>query len=105
MARGADSKTIVIKKILETFPDSFLYNNDKEIRIPMKENGETIEIKVVLSCAKTPVAGAASAAALDWSSPSAMEVGYTTTTSQQTATEISEEDRRKVQELMAKLGL
>lgn len=105
MARGADSKTIVIKKILETFPDSFLYNNDKEIRIPMKENGETIEIKVVLSCAKTPVAGVASTAALDWSSPSATEVGYTATASQQAATEISEEDRRKVAELMAKLGL
>lgn len=104
MARGTDSKAIVIKKILETFPDSFLYNNDKEIRIPMKENGETIEIKVVLSCAKTPVADAANAA-LDWSSPSATEVGYAATTSQQTATEISEEDRRKVQELMAKLGL
>lgn len=104
MAKGADSKTIVIKKILETFPDSFLYNNDKEIRIPMKENGETIEIKVVLSCAKTPVAGAASAA-LDWSNPSATEVGYVATASQQTATEISEEDRRKVQELMTKLGL
>ena len=105
MAKGADSKAIVIKKILETFPDSFLYNNDKEIRIPMKENGETIEIKVVLSCAKTPVAGAVSAATLDWSSPSATEVGYTATASQQTATEISEEDRRKVAELMAKLGL
>lgn len=105
MAKGADSKAIVIKKILETFPDSFLYNNDKEIRIPMKENGETIEIKVVLSCAKTPVADAASAATLDWSSPSATEVGYTATAFQQTATEISEEDRRKVAELMAKLGL
>ena len=105
MAKGADSKAIVVKKILETFPDSFLYNNDKEIRIPMKENGETIEIKVVLSCAKTPVAGAASAAALDWSNPSATEIGYAATTSQQTATEISEEDRRKVQELMTKLGL
>ena len=105
MAKGADSKAIVIKKILETFPDSFLYNNDKEIRIPMKENGETIEIKVVLSCAKTPVASAASAAALDWSNPSATEVGYAAITSQQAVTEISEEDRRKVQELMAKLGL
>ena len=64
MAKGAESKSLVTKKILETFPDAFLYNNDKEIRIPLTEQGETVEIKVVLSCAKTPVR---EAAALDWS--------------------------------------
>lgn len=103
-AKGAESKSLVTKKILETFPNAFLYNNDKEIRIPLTEQGETVEIKVVLSCAKTPVR---EAAVLDWSGssstapatepiPASNEIG---------PSQISEEDRRKVQELMAKLGL
>lgn len=103
-AKGAESKSLVTKKILEIFPNAFLYNSDKEIRIPLTEQGETIEIKVVLSCAKTPVR---EAAVLDWSGnssstsaaepvPASNEIG---------PPQISEEDRRKVQELMAKLGL
>ena len=37
-ARGTESKTKITEKILNTFEGSFL--NDKEIRIPMNENGE-----------------------------------------------------------------
>lgn len=52
-ARGAWSKEQVWNKILETFPGSFV--NEKEIRVPMIENGERIEIKVTLTAAKTNV--------------------------------------------------
>ena len=44
-AKGTESKSLVTKKILEIFPNAFLYNNDKEIRIPLTEQGETVEIK------------------------------------------------------------
>ena len=103
-AKGAESKSLVTKKILEIFPNAFLYNNDKEIRIPLTEQGETVEIKVVLSCAKTPVR---EAAVLDWSgsSSTAPAAEPVPTTSKVAPPQISEEDRRKVQELMAKLGL
>lgn len=53
MARGAESKEIITQKILETFEGSFKY--DKEIRIPVLENGETVQIKVALTCAKVNV--------------------------------------------------
>jgi len=55
MARGAETKSIISKKILETFSGAFLYNDGKEIRIPMKENGEDIQIKVTLTAAKENV--------------------------------------------------
>lgn len=55
MARGAETKSIISKKILETFTGAFLYNDGKEIRIPMKENGEDIQIKVTLTAAKENV--------------------------------------------------
>lgn len=104
MAKGAESKSLVTKKILEIFPNAFLYNNDKEIRIPLTEQGETVEIKVVLSCAKTPVR---EAAALDWSGNSSTTpaVELVPASNEIAPPQISEEDRRKVQELMVKLGL
>lgn len=55
MARGTESKSYITQKILETFEGSFLYNDGKEIRIPLKEDGEIVQIKVTLTCAKTNV--------------------------------------------------
>ena len=52
-ARGSQAKEIVIQKLLETFPDAFQY--DKEVRIPVEENGEIVQIKVALTCAKVNV--------------------------------------------------
>ena len=53
-ARGAEAKEKVMQNILATFPGAFKY--DKEIRIPMMENGEELQIKVTLTAAKNMVA-------------------------------------------------
>ena len=53
MARGQISKTKATEAILKAFPGSFTY--DKEIRIPFIEDGETIQLKCVLTCAKVNV--------------------------------------------------
>ena len=55
MAKGAESKQKVIDKIMEVYPDAFVYG--KELRIPMEEDGMRVEIKVALTCAKTNVGG------------------------------------------------
>lgn len=55
MAKGQLLKKEVQTKILETFPGSFLYNDNKEIRICGIEGGEMIQIKVALTCAKENV--------------------------------------------------
>ena len=55
MAKGAVLKSQVADKILATFPNSFLYNNGKEIRINGTEDGVDLQIKVVLTCAKVAV--------------------------------------------------
>lgn len=54
-AKGSVIKETIKNKILEVFPGSFLYDNGKEIRIPMKENGELLQVKCVLTCSKTNV--------------------------------------------------
>ena len=55
MARGSVSKALVFKKILDTFEGAFPYNSGKELRIPMIEDGEEIQIKVALTAAKENV--------------------------------------------------
>ncbi len=57
MAKGAESKQIITQKILDTFDGAFVWNDGKEIRIPIVENGEPIEIKIALTCAKENVGG------------------------------------------------
>lgn len=56
MARGAIAKKEIMDKILSTFEGSFLYNDNKEIRIPIMEDGELIQVKVTLTAAKENVA-------------------------------------------------
>lgn len=55
MARGAIVKQSITETILKTFPGSFLYNGGKEIRIPMSENGDLVQVKVSLTAAKVNV--------------------------------------------------
>lgn len=56
-ARGSILKAEISKKIIDTFPNSFLYNDGKEIRINGMEDGVPIQIKVVLTAAKVAVEG------------------------------------------------
>ena len=53
MARGSVSKETITNQILAAFPGAFKY--DKEIRIPIMEDGEMLQVKVALTCAKTNV--------------------------------------------------
>ena len=59
-AKGTQAKVDITNKILKCFENSFVY--DKEIRILVVENGETIQIKCVLTCAKVNVASGGDAA-------------------------------------------
>lgn len=105
MARGAASKEQVMAGILAAFPGSFKY--DKEIRIPMNEDGEIIQIKCVLTAAKvnvenggdTAVPGAATATATKTvtASVSPAPAGF--------INEPTAEEKQAVADLVSKLGL
>lgn len=105
MARGAASKEQVMAGILAAFPGSFKY--DKEIRIPMNEDGEIIQIKCVLTAAKvnvenggdTAVPGAATATATKTvtASVSPAPSGF--------MNEPTTEEKQAVADLVSKLGL
>ena len=55
MARGSIAKEAITQKILDTFEGSFVYG--KEIRVPYSEDGNRVEIKITLTCAKENVGG------------------------------------------------
>ena len=54
-ARGTEAKAQVIKKIIETFGPDIAKEIDKKIYITTKENGETIQVCLSLTCPKTLV--------------------------------------------------
>ena len=91
MARGSQSKETITKKILETFEGSFI--NDKEIRIPIEENGEIIEIKCVLTAAKVNVGNAGT------------QVTSSIEPKEPASGMITEDEKKEVTDLISKLGL
>ena len=95
--RGAESKSAITQKILDTFDGAFLY--DKEIRIPMNENGEIVQIKCVLTCAKVNVG-----TDNDATNISTIENSSSTEIKTQ-AIELTEEEKNNVNTLIEKLGL
>lgn len=97
--RGSISKEIVTKKILETFEGSFQY--EKEIRIPMEEDGNQIQLKCVLTCAKTNVEPNGENAIPGEVTPIAAGVSA----SEKTFVEPTQEEKDNVQKLMQMLNL
>jgi hypothetical protein len=106
-ARGSEAKEFITKKLLETFDGSFLYNNGKEIRIPVTENGESLQIKIALTCAKTNVEQGEDTALPGATKVGAVESNQNTLQSATASTiaEPTEEEKRNVSELITKLGL
>ena len=97
MAKGATEKEFITQKILETFENSFIYNN-KEIRIPIGD----VQIKATLTCAKENVSAGADTAIPGATSaePNAFD-----TVAEKTEVHASEEEINLVNSLINKLGL
>jgi hypothetical protein len=100
MAKGSESKEKIIAKILEVFPGAFRY--DKELRIPMMEDGAEVQIKVTLTAAKTNVERDSD---IDIPGAQVESVQFADAPTVSTAIEPSEEEKQNVAELVARLGL
>jgi len=106
MAKGAQAKQEVFTKILDTFEGSFM-QDDKILRIPCQENGETVEIKVTLTAAKdilgagtssNRAAGPTAVEEFDWSdNKSSVEAAATA--------DLSEIEKENIRKMMEALGL
>ena len=104
MARGALSKQEVAKKILSSFEGAFSYNDGKEIRIPLMEDGELIQIKVALTAAKENV-NPGDDNIIPGEVGSIQTESSTVTKSETKTIEPTEEEKNNVKDLLAALGL
>ena len=91
MARGSQAKQEIAQKILDTFEGSFAY--DKELRVPVYENGELIQVKITLTAAKTNV------------EPAGGQVVETAEAKPVVSATVTEEEKQQVNDLVARLGL
>lgn len=103
MAKGQESKNIVSKKILEVFEGSFAY--DKEIRIPMIENGEEIQIKVTLTAAKVAVTPGSENAVPTAAPVDNNRIDFIAQPVKDTIVEPTAEEKENVKNLLKSLGL
>lgn len=99
-AKGSILKQEIIKKILETFPNSFLYNDGKEIRINGTENGENLQIKVSLTTAKVAVENEEGSAFPEMETNTAP-----VETNEKIPQEPTNEEKERLKTLLEKLGL
>lgn len=54
--KGAAAKQEAYATMLSIFEDSFMYNDGKELRVNTIEAGEPVQLKIVITCAKSAVA-------------------------------------------------
>ena len=102
-ARGTESKAKITEKILEIFEGSFPY--EKEIRIPIVENGEVLQIKCVLTCAKTNVENGGDTAIPGTKIGAAVDNGNLSPATPTFINEPSAEEKKAVEDLLSALGL
>ena len=98
--KGAILKQEIAQKILEVFPNAFLYNDGKEIRINGMENGIATQIKITLTAAKVPVEGGSSVAISD-----SAETVVLAQPAEKVPDEPTAEEQKRLQDLLAGLGL
>ena len=104
MAKGAIGKTEVISRIAKAFGDDYIGEIDKKVYVWANENGERVQIALALTCPKVPVVTEimpqTNTGDWDFSDDAATPTVVTAAKA-----EITDEERQKVADLMAKLGL
>lgn len=91
-ARGANEKSIILESIKLLFPAMFSVDG-KEWRIPVQSNGEILEFKIALTCAKDCIG--AESGAMTQSAPVVSANGI----------EFTEEELQKCRDYLKSMGL
>lgn len=101
MAKGAIAKEIITKKLKEVFGADFIGEADKKIYIQAPENGEMVQIAISMTCPKTPIGVSNGPAIRNGMMDFEAEPIFTAPKT----SEISEEERETIQDMMKRLGL
>ena len=107
MAKGAIAKENVIKTIAEAFGSNFIGEFDKKVYVYANDGGEMVQIAISLTCPKNPIQVDDSVSLDDGDLDFTDDTPKTSKVAVSAAppAEISEEEKKNIAELMAKLGL
>lgn len=101
MAIGEEAKTKLINKIIEALGDSYIGCVDKKYYFISYENGSEKQVAISLTCPKNPVAVSGApvvrSGGIDFEAEPILTAPKTT--------EVSEEERQTVADMMRRLGL
>ena len=101
MAIGEEAKTKLINKIIEALGDSYIGCVDKKYYFISYENGSEKQVAISLTCPKNPVAVSGTpvvrSGGIDFEAEPILTAPKTT--------EVSEEERQTVADMMRRLGL
>ena len=106
MAKGSVAKENVIKQLAAAFGDKFIGEYDKKIYVWTQENGERVQVAISLTCPKTPIDVSGTpipnfSGGIDFEDVGAAVAAPTAFV----PAEITEEETKNIQDLMARLGL
>lgn len=104
MAKGTIAKDRVIEKIQEAFGQDFVGVYDKKAYVFADDGGEKVQIAITLTCPKVPVGTVAPAPVNGGFDFENMGDPIVAPTAFEPA-QITEQERRTVADLMARLGL
>ena len=104
MAKGQLAKKAIAQDILKAFEGSFLYNNDKEIRINTIEDGQPVQIKVTLTASKDIVAPGDDVA-LPGTNETVVVDNTTSTIINKEPIQPTVEEKQKIKDLLAAIGM
>ena len=107
MAKGAIAKEEVVKKISEAFGSNFIGEFDKKVYVWANDGGEQVQIAISLTCPKNPIQVDSNISLDDGDLDFTDDAPKTSKVAVSAAppAEISEEEKKNIAELMAKLGL
>ena len=107
MAKGAIAKDEVVKKISEDYGSNYIGDFDKKVYVWANDGGEQVQIAISLTCPKNPIQVDASVSLDDGDLDFTDDTPKTSKIAVSAAppAEISEEEKKNIAELMAKLGL
>ena len=106
MAKGQIAKDLVEKKIIAAFGADYVGTCDKKIYVTALENGEKVQVAISLTCPKVPIIvdNTVQIGDFNFEDPTPAVV-TTNATGTFIPAEISDEERKNVADLMARLGL
>ncbi len=104
MAKGSNAKSAVQKKIAEAFGNAYIGEYEKKLFVWANDGGEMVQIAISLTCPKVPVQISDTPVSGDFNFEDDVPNTVVAAGAFQPA-EITDEERSRVNDLMAMLGL